>query len=241
MYHSTHILVVDDDPLIRSLLRHGLEDEGYAISEAADRTTLTRCLEAEKIDLVTLDLGLPSGDGLGLAREIRMKRNIPIIMITGRDTREDRQTGLEHGADDYVVKPFRIREVALRVRNVLARYQHLPLAVPALGVDEECYVFDGGRLDVGKRELKDNSGGAIAAPEIELQLLVMFLRHPQRVLSRDEIARVLYDRDWSPHDRDLDVHITRLRKKIQPVDTEARLIRSVRNVGYVFTGEVKRI
>lgn len=238
MNRSSHILVVDDEPLMRSLLREGLEAEGYRVSEAGGKAGLMRFLETSDIDLITLDLGLPGGDGLELAREIRAKRNVPIIMITARDTPDDRLTGLEHGADDYIVKPFRLREVLLRIRTVLGRYELLTTSAMR-DVQAARYEFAAGLLDVAKRELIGSDGSSIPATDLEMELLGLFLRHPQRVLSRDEITQALYGRDWSPRDRGLDVHITRLRKKIQSSAAQGRLIKAVRNVGYVFTGDVR--
>jgi DNA-binding response OmpR family regulator len=239
MNHKAHILVVDDEPQVVALLCEGFEVEGFAVSEATNKAELAHYLDSEKVDLITLDLGLPDEDGLLLARKVRAKHNVPIIMITGRNSPADRLTGLEFGADDYIVKPFLMREVILRARTVLSRYESLRRDGPMPGSHQERYVFEGGILDVRKRELETIDGTLVAVPAIELQLLTMFLRHPQRVLSRDEITQVIYGRDWSPHDRGLDVHITRLRKKIQKGDN--RLIMSVRNVGYVFTGEVELV
>ena len=118
-----HILVVEDEAALCAILREGLEAEGFVVSEARDKAALLRSLENEPIDLITLDLGLGRDDGLQLARQIRAKRNIPIVMITGRGAPNDRLEGLEHGADDYVSKPFHIREVVLRIHNILRRYE----------------------------------------------------------------------------------------------------------------------
>ena len=210
------------------------------MSEAADKSALFRCLGSDPPDLVTLDLGLPDGDGLLLAREIRTRRNLPIFMITGRDTPEDRVLGLEHGADDYIVKPFHIREVVLRIHAAVSRYGQPLQKAPADVVTPERYVFDGGTLDVDKRLMRGTDGAVIALTDLEQALLTLFLRNSQRVLTRDEITQAVHGRKWSPTDRALDVHITRLRKKIQP-GLEFRLIKSVRNVGYVFTGDVRRL
>lgn len=236
------ILVVDDEPAIRSILRSGLEKEGYEVSEASNKTELLHCLETASIDLITLDLDLDGENGLQLAREVRAQHNIPIIMITGKGDEFDRVAGLEQGADDYIVKPFHIREVLMRARSVLRRYE-LESAVEDIGssisVPVERYKFDGCILDVPRRELKAANGEIVDLTEAEFALLSSFLRQPARILSRDELMRVLNGRDWSPEDRTIDGHVARLRRKIDSQAEMPRLIKSVRGVGYVFTGDVE--
>ena len=237
---SRHILVVDDDPEIRFILRKGLERDGFTVTEASNKSTMLKCLDGEPIEPITLDLALEADDGLELAREIRAKRNIPIIMITGRGTPTDRVMGLERGADDYIAKPFHIREVQMRIRNVFDRYR-LPLAdADATSPDEEGrrVAFEHGILDTVKREVKKIDGSQVDLTDAEFRLLALLVRHPGRVLSRDEICRALYARDWSPTDRTIDVLIAKLRRKLEPLAEAPMLIKSVRGVGYVFAGEV---
>jgi DNA-binding response OmpR family regulator len=231
-----HVLVVDDEAALRAILREGLEAEGFAVSEARDKASLLRSLETEPVDLITLDLGLGGEDGLELARQVRAMRNIPIVMITGRGAPIDRVAGLEHGADDYISKPFHIREVVLRIHRVLRRYE-LEESVPKPGAAQR-YVFDLCVLDSVKREVTKVDGAMLDLTESEFLLLEIFLRHPARVLSRDEILQMLRGRDWSPPDRTIDGHLARLRRKIEPPGEAPTLIKSVRGVGYVFTGEV---
>ena len=241
MPELTHILVVDDERELRKLLRSGLEAEGFTVAEAASRADLFRSLEGNSISLITLDLKLGHVDGLSLAREIRTSRNVPIIMITGLDTPLDRVTGLEHGADDYITKPFHIREVVIRVRRVLATYGLLDAAQPKVG-RPQCYAFEGLFLDVRKNELRSTSGTFIELTETEFQLLEVFVRYPGRVLSRDEITQMLRGHDWSPLDRMIDGHVSRLRRKIDiSRGEEPVVIKSVRGFGYVFTGEVRQL
>ena len=135
MADPAHILVVDDEPEVRRILRHCLEAEGFTVVEAGDKVACLRCLETYPIKLITLDLKLDCQDGLGLAREIRGSHNVPIIMITGCDTPLDRVAGLEHGADDYITKPFHIREIVIRVRRVLAIYGRLPVGDRAFNIE----------------------------------------------------------------------------------------------------------
>lgn len=230
-----HILVVDDEPAIRSVLREGLEAEGWTVSEADNRKTLMAALDSPAtppVDLITLDLILGGEDGLLLAREIREHRNLPILMITGKSTPYDRVRGLENGADDYIVKPFLIREVVLRVRRTLDTYRH--------EVDsDEPILFDHSAFDLKRRVVKHLDGTPVELTELELKLFELFIRHPGRILSRDDISRALHGREWSPYDRTIDGHVARLRKKIEPRGDAPVLIRSVRGVGYVFTADVK--
>ena len=182
---SIHILVVEDDAALRVILREAFEEEGIAVLEAADKAALFRNLETEPIDLITLDLGLGREDGLELAHQIRAKRNIPIVMITGRGAPIDRVTGLEHGADDYISKPFHIREVLLRIHNVLRRYKREEGGPKAR--EGRRYAFDRSVLDSAKREVRKADGTVLDLTDREFDLLELFLRHPARVLSRDEI------------------------------------------------------
>jgi two-component system, OmpR family, response regulator len=242
---QTYILVVEDEPELREVLREGLKAEGFVVVEAADKAALLRRLNAHPIKLITLDLGLGQQDGLKLALEIRAAHNVPIIMITGRDSPLDRVAGLEHGADDYITKPFHIREVSIRVRSVLARYGILDGgSMPGRLLQTEPtqkYAFESGILDVHKRELKTTSGTLIDLTETEFRVLELFLKHPGRVLSRDEMMQMLKGQEWDPLDRMIDGHVARLRRKIEAPSEELRMIKSVRGVGYVFTGEVRRV
>lgn len=238
------VLVVDDEPGVRSVLRRGLEAEGYAVSEAGSMTALLRRLdEAPPVSLITLDLMLGDEDGLSLARQIKVRRNVPIVMITARTAPVDRVKGLEHGADDYIVKPFLIREVLLRIHSILRRYELESRADNATDGNsgEERYEFAAGRLDVKRRELVAPDGSPVALTDAEIDILLLFLRNAGRVLSRDDLAMLLKGRKWSPLDRTIDGHIARLRKKIEPEIETPCLIKTVWRVGYVFTGDVRRL
>ncbi|MBY0563224.1 MAG: response regulator [Hyphomonadaceae bacterium] len=239
---KTRLLVVDDDEQVRTLLRHRFEQEGFIVGEAAGGADLKAALLSEAYDLITLDLNLDGEDGLALAREIRAERNIPIIMISGKNEEVDRVVGLEVGADDYITKPFSPREVVARVRAVLRRYAgpaSAPAAAPVNTTPTTKLVFEGGLLDLGKRELRSPAGAPIGVTTAEFNLMELFLRHPQRVLSRDEIMTALKGIDWTPFDRSVDTAIGRLRKKIEPDPAAPTYIKTVRGVGYVFSGEVR--
>ncbi len=228
-----HILVVDDDALIRATLRDCLEIDGYRVSEASTGKELFAHLAATRTDLITLDLGLGRESGLDIARQVRAKTNVPIIMVTGKGDTIDRIVGLELGADDYITKPFHVREVLARVRAVLRRNAGAKTQAPA-----DRLSFAGWTLDTGRRELTDASDRAHDLTTAEYDLLLLFLERPQRALSRDTIMDLLKGHDWTPFDRSIDSLIVRLRKKLEP--SESPLIKTVRGVGYVFAAEVRK-
>ncbi|HMN38652.1 MAG TPA: response regulator transcription factor [Hyphomicrobium sp.] len=237
-----HILVVDDDPEIRQLLRAAFEAEGMHVREASQGAECADLLAREPIDLVTLDLNLGGEDGLRIARELRARRNVPIVMITGKADPIDRIVGLELGADDYIVKPFHMREVVARVRAVLRRYE-AGLASPAENghAGKPRYDFDGWRFDTARREVRNPSGEVCDLTTAEFNLLRILLERPGRVLSRDELMDQLKGHDWSPLDRSIDALVARLRKKIEPHSERPMLIKTVRGVGYAFGGTVRRL
>lgn len=240
---GSRILVVDDEPEVRSALRRGLESERHTVVETGSAAgLLERFREDPTIDLVTLDLALGRDDGLGLAGRLRAIRNVPIVMITARMTPMDRLTGLENGADDYIVKPFHIREVLLRIRSVLRRYAleraQAPETTPN-DMETTRFAFEVGVLDVRRRSLRTTDGKLLALTDAEHDVLALLLRKSGCVMSRDDITLALKSRIWSPTDRSIDGVIARLRKKIEPQLDVPRLIRTVWGVGYVFVGDVQ--
>lgn len=241
---SIRILVVDDDPEVRTLLRRCFELEGYEALEAGNGAEMRALLEAHPASLITLDLKLGGEDGLTLAREIRSSRNVPIIMVTGKDDPVDRVVGLEIGADDYITKPFHLREVLARVRAVLRRYDQSQTPSPTTGGApvgaRSGYAFEGFTLSATRRELKNANGRAVPLTTAEFNMLQLFLDRPNRVLSRDNIMDALKGHDWSPLDRSIDTMIGRLRKKIEVNADDPRLIKTVRGVGYVLAVDVSR-
>jgi two-component system, OmpR family, response regulator len=237
---DTQILIVDDEPEIRALLRKCFEREGFRVVEARDGGELRARLGSQAPSLITLDLTLGGEDGLVLAREIRAKCNIPIIMITGKGDTIDRVVGLELGADDYITKPFQLREVVARVRAVLRRYNPAEQAAVAAGAEHERYAFADMVLDLTCRELNAR-GDVQELTTAEFNLLEIFVKRPNRVLSRDNIMDLLKGHEWSPVDRSIDALVGRLRKKVEPDPDQPRLIKTVRGVGYVFTADAKRV
>jgi DNA-binding response OmpR family regulator len=231
------VLVVDDDPRIRQMLSRYFEDEGYRVTTAGDGPSMRRSLRAGVFDVILLDLMLPGGDdGINLAREVRAHSDVPIIMLTGRDDVTDRVVGLEVGADDYIAKPFHLREVLARVRSVLRRRRpaSASVEVPAAELVE----FEGWRLDLGRRQLLSPDDADVALTTGEFDMLTALVHHPGRVMTREVLMDLTRGRDREAFDRTIDAQIARLRKKIESGGGAPRLIKSVRGVGYVFTGRI---
>jgi DNA-binding response OmpR family regulator len=245
MSRTEHILVTDDDPGVCGLLRAGLESAGYAVSEATSRSEVMDSLDRSPVDLITLDLELGRDDALRSVREIRAKRNVPIVIISGRGGPLDRIAGLEQGADDYIAKPFHIQEVVLRVRSVLRRYesaQFEPLdRRKAKAIEVPRLKFTGGVLDSAHQTLRDEGGEVIELTGVEFRLLEVFLGHPARILSRGALMRALGWPDLPHNEIAIDRQVASLRGKIEPAADEPTFIRSVRGVGYVFAEEVEVI
>jgi DNA-binding response OmpR family regulator len=195
-----HILVVDDDPKVRTLLRRCFEGEGFAVSEAKDGRELQAQLDRQHISLITLDLKLGVENGLDLARQVRKERNVPIIMLTGKGDAIDRVVGLELGAGDYLVKPFELRELLARVRAVLRRSGTAAVPEPS----GQRFEFEGWVLDVNRRDLSRETGEAVDLTTGEFNLLDTFVKRPHWVLSRDDLMDLLKGHNWSPLDRSID-------------------------------------
>ena len=227
---QTHILIVDDDPKIRLLLRRCLEPEGYRVTEAHDGKALFSVLNAGPVDLITLDLTLASEDGLELARRIRSVASIPIIMITGKGDAIDRIVGLELGADDYISKPFHVREVLARVRSVLRRSQEKDLPRDQLHQPGKRFRFANWILDFDKRELRSTTGVLCQLTTAEFELLAVLVQRPNRVLSRGTLLDLLKGQDWAAYDRIIDTQVARLRKKIEVNADAPDLIKTVREL-----------
>ena len=231
------MLVVDDDPDIVLLIVRYLSMHGFRITSAADGSAMREAIAREPVDLVLLDLGLPGEDGLELTRYLRQNWRGPIIIVTGRGESVDRVVGLELGADDYVTKPFDLRELLARIRSVLRRMSERP---PASGAEGASFAFSGFRLDPRSRELRDPAGSIVDLTTGEYALLKLLVEHPNRVLSRDDLMSWMHGRDAGPYDRAIDVQVGRLRRKIEPDPAEPALIKSVRGAGYLFAAKVTR-
>ena len=239
----THILVVDDDPQIRSMIDRYLTHEGFAVSLAENGAEMDAILAEKPIDLVLLDLVLPGDDGLMLARRIREKSEIGIIILTGKGEMIDRVVGLEMGADDYVAKPFHLRELLARIKSVLRRAVAHPApasaeAAPA-PAEKSLARFAGWAFDFVKLELTDPEGTSVALTTGETNLLIAFLKNPNRVLDRDRLLDLISHREWEPFDRSVDTQVVRLRRKIEEDPSAPALIKTVRGAGYIFAVPVE--
>jgi DNA-binding response OmpR family regulator len=235
--------VVDDaGARSRTLRELRFELEGYRIIRGFGRAGGLHARLAESVHLVTLDLNLGGENGLELARQVRARCNVPIVMITGKGDTIDRVVGLELGADDYIAKPFHVREVLARARAVLRRYDGAVVApdAGATAPENECLAFETWSLDMTRRELRSDDGRVQELTTAEYNMLELFVRRPSRVLSRDNIMDLLKGHEWSPLDRSIDALIVRLRRKVEADPESPRLIKTVRGVGYVFAGEVRR-
>jgi two-component system, OmpR family, response regulator len=234
-----HILVVDDEERIRSMLARYFEGEGFRVSLAQDGATMRERMVADPADVVFLDVVLPGEDGLVLARELRAASDVGIIMLTGRGDVVDRVVDIEVGADDYIAKPFHLREVLARTKSVLRRLKPAARVEGAEPSDEPTARFDGWRLDFSRRRLSAPDGKDVPLTTGEFNLMTVFVRHAGRVLDRDQIMDLTRGREWDAYDRSIDAQVARLRKKIEQDAKSPKLIQSVRGVGYVFTAKVE--
>lgn len=235
---TTRILIVDDESQVRTLLRNVFEREGFSVCEAGNGAELFEGLRASPVSLITLDLSLGGEDGLALAREVRAKYDVPIIMISAKADEVDRIVGLELGADDYICKPFNLREALARVRAVLRRYEPRNGVAATTAAARVRYAFAGMTVDLTSRDLKTADGEKIALTTAEFDLLCLLVKRQLRVMSRDTIMDLLKGHEWSPLDRTIDTLVARLRKKIERDPDAPSLIKSVRGVGYIFSVEV---
>jgi DNA-binding response OmpR family regulator len=234
------LLVVDDDAGLRETLADFFEMEGYRVLQAGDVAGARSQLEANP-SLVLLDINMPGGDGLTFAASLRATSSVPIIILSGKGAMVDRVVGLEVGADDYVAKPFELRELLARVRAVLRRAQ--PAPEPAPGVagrpeGERRGEFGPFILIPGRRRLEVRAGDAVELTGAEFNLIAALADRPNRVLSRDAIAELTRPHDWDGFDRSIDTLVSRLRRKLNAHAPAAELIRTVRGEGYVLACEV---
>ncbi|HUF81174.1 MAG TPA: response regulator [Burkholderiales bacterium] len=237
MPRQDHILVVDDDAEIRALLREYLQKQEYRVTAVADGKGMRAAIETSRPDVIVLDLMMPGEDGLALCRDLRARSEIPIIMLTARGDETDRIVGLEMGADDYLAKPFNPRELLARIKSVLRRARSLPenLKTPEI----VSYKFSGWTLDIATRNLAAPDRVVIPLSGTEFRLLRVFLDHPNRVLTRDQLIDLMLSRDAAPFDRAIDVQVSRLRYRLRDDAKEPTIIKTVRGQGYVFATPVE--
>ncbi|MCX7081662.1 MAG: response regulator [Pseudomonas sp.] len=236
---TPRVLIVDDDPLIRELLHAYLSQEGYEVHCAETAELAETFLATHAVDLVMLDIRLPGKDGLTLTRELRVRSEVGIILITGRNDEIDRIVGLECGADDYVIKPLNPRELVSRAKNLVRRVRHAQLQKPATALPrQQVKQFAAWSLDTDRRRLIDHAGGETLLTHGEYQLLSVFLRNSGHTLSRDQLMDQIRNREWVPNDRSIDVLVGRLRRKLHDDPAEPQLIITIHGAGYLFTASV---
>jgi len=232
-----HILVVDDQREICDLVQEYLVSEGYRVSTAHDGAEMRRVMGHGPVDLVILDLMLPGEDGLTLARSLRDESNVGIIILTGRGEIVDRIIGLEMGADDYLPKPFHLRELLARVKSVLRRASSRTAERQV--TPRSRTRFAGWELDLSSRELFSPSGGEVRLTTGEFDLLSAFVNNANQVLSRDRLLDLARNREAGPFDRTIDVQVGRLRRKLEDDPQRPTMIKTVRGSGYIFTPSVE--
>ncbi|QHG68189.1 response regulator [Pseudomonas putida] len=234
----SHLLIVDDDVEVLDLLQKFLRQHGYEVDVARDGKGLWQALERRVPDLVILDVMLPGDSGLVLCQRLRAEHKVAVIMLTAMSELSDRVVGLELGADDYLTKPFAARELLARVRAVLRR-----AGEAADGVADNprtLLEFSGWQLDVVRRELRSPEQVMIPLSNGEFELLLVFAEHPRRVLSRQQLLDLARGESYEAYDRSIDVQVSRLRRKLESEAGAEPLIRTLRNVGYLFTATVVR-
>ena len=238
MDRTDHILIVDDDAEIRTLLARYLEKNGLRATAVGDGRAMWQALAAAVFDLIVLALMLPGDDGLTLCRDLRARSDIPVVMLTARGEETDRVVGLEMGADDYLAKPFSARELLARIKSVLRRTRSLP---PNLRPDDDARIrFGGWTLDTQQRRLIAADGEVTALSGAEYRLLRIFVEHPNRVLNRDQLVELTQGREAEALDRSIDVQVSRLRHRLGDDPREPAIIKTVRGEGYVLSVSVHK-
>jgi len=237
MASPPHILIVEDDSEIRTLVSRYLGANDCRVSSVGDGREMERQLAASRVDLIVLDLHLPGEDGMSLCRRLRGTSNVPIIMLSAKGEDVDRILGLEMGADDYLAKPFNPRELLARIRAVLRRRT---VAGASAEQTSRLLRFAGWQLNVALRTLSDPEGADITLTGAEFDLLHALSTFPGQVLSRDQLVDLTQGRVAGPYERSVDVLISRLRQKIERNPRGPQFIKTIRSGGYLFTPEVER-
>lgn len=238
------VLAVDDEDAILSLLDVSLSYEGYDVLTATTVAKFRKLTAENEVDIFLIDVGLTDGNGFSLVKELRQSSKAGIIMLSGRTSETDHVVGLEIGADDYVTKPFRVRELAARInavyRRTAARRQETAISTDVRPAQSEGpsvdYSFDGYKLSTSARRIWGAQGQEIVLTTAEFDLLSALLRRRGQVLDRDQLMNALKGRDWESYDRAIDGLISRLRHKLPASNPSAHFIRTVHGVGYSFTG-----
>jgi len=241
MNKQAHILIVDDDHEIRDLLSRFLREHQLRIDVARDAKEADKQLALGHYDLVVLDLMMPGEDGLSFCRRLRSQSSIPVLMLTAMGDDTDRIVGLELGADDYLTKPFNPRELLARIRAILRRHdlsRFKQAAVFDNNSKKTCFCFEGWVLNPAKRELLNADKVLVTLTSGEFDLLLTFVERPQVVLNRDQLLDMTRGREIGTFDRSIDVQLSRLRYKIEKDPKQPKLLKTIRNGGYIFTAIV---
>jgi len=242
MSKDVRILIVEDEAALSRSMRRFLEQEGYVVSVADTGSSARRMVQGAEFDLVLLDLGMPDEDGLSLLKLFQTTVGVPVIIVSGKAKAVDRILGLELGADDYISKPFNLRELQARIKAVLRRAaSDRQSGTTRQGGQKVSRLvrFADWELDMGNGQLRAPDGSQVDLTTGEFKLLEAFVNHPSRVLSREMLLDWASNRDWTPFDRSIDTQIQRLRKKIERDPRHPDLIRTVRGAGYMFTPKVQ--
>jgi DNA-binding response OmpR family regulator len=235
MADAVRVIVVDDEPDLRKMLAEYLGKYGFSVRTAGDANEFDAHLAGDAPDLLILDVNMPGEDGFSIARRVRARSDVPILMLTGAGDTIDRVVGLELGADDYVTKPFDLRELRARIQAVLRRTTRAPASqqLPVPGPTESVR-FGDLLLDLGAHRLLQPDGTEIRITATEFELLAAFARNPNRVLSRERLLDLAHIGDSEPFDRSIDVRIARVRRKVEPDPEKPQLIQTIRGAGYMF-------
>jgi two-component system OmpR family response regulator len=237
MTGEPHVLIVEDERDIIDPLASYLSRNGFRVTKARDAAAAREIIAAHAIDIALIDIMMPGEDGLSLTGFIRATAGTPVILLTAKAEETDRIVGLELGADDYVTKPFSPRELVARIKAVLRRSSNDRVTAP----DAEAFAFAGWVLRTGERELVGKDGTAVPLSTGEYNLLLAFVTHPKRVLSRDQLLDLSQGRELAAFERSIDNHISRLRKKIEEDPAHPTLIKTVWGGGYTLAAEVRRL
>ncbi len=233
MTGPSHLLIVDDEAGVRESIEDYFTVHGFTVHMAANGAEMDEVMARAPVEVVLLDLRMPGEDGFTLCRRLREGHDVGVIMLTGSAETVDKVVGLEIGADDYVEKPFDIRELLARVKSLLRRLGDRPAAPRS--PEPEVVRLGTTALNLKSRLLTDQQGTPIALSAMEFDLLKVFIDHPNHLLTRDQLLDLAHNRDWDPYDRSIDVRINRLRKKIEPDPGTPTVIRTVRGAGYIFS------
>ncbi|MDQ0995596.1 two-component system OmpR family response regulator [Phyllobacterium ifriqiyense] len=234
---SARVLLVEDDPEIANMVIETLLDNGFNAVATGSAVEMEVLLREQSFDLIILDVMLPGEDGFSICRRLRAQATTPIIMLTALSDDIDRIVGLELGADDYITKPFNSRELLARIKSLLRRSSY----TSASPQTQDPLQFEGWRIDPILRRVRDPNGVHISMTTAEFDVLLAFCRNPGKVLTREQLLSLTHAGAAGPVERSIDVHVSRVRQKIEPNVREPSLIKTVRLAGYLFTPKVERV